>query len=74
MTLNIQDEDLKVDFPVFLQAAKQDRLISSKSLDMVEKTFKVKAKYYNAGHAIMLDNCWKEAANDTIKWLAKHNL
>jgi len=69
MTLNIPDEDLKVDFPVMIQAAKQDRLISANNLKIIEKTFNTKAKFYNSGHAIMLDNDWQKSARDIVKFV-----
>lgn len=71
MTLNIPDSELQVKFPVMLQSAKQDRLISSKNTAIVEKAFGIKAKYYNSGHALMLDNEWKSVAADIIKFIEK---
>lgn len=64
LTLNIKDEDLKVNFPVLLQAAKYDKLVSEKNIKMIENTYNIKAKYYNSGHAIMLDKDWEKAAKD----------
>ncbi|MCP4356128.1 MAG: alpha/beta hydrolase [Proteobacteria bacterium] len=69
MMMNIPDKDLQVKFPVMIQAAKQDRLVSANNLRLTEKTFKVKAKYYNSGHAIMLDKEWKRAADDIAKFI-----
>lgn len=69
MMMNIPDNDLQVNFPVLLQAAKHDRLISSKNIATLEKTFNVKAKYYNSGHALMLDNQWNKVAEDILKFI-----
>lgn len=69
MTLTLLDEDLKVNFPVFLQAATQDKLISSDNLSTVENTYNVKAKYYESGHAVMLDKSWQESADDIISFI-----
>jgi pimeloyl-ACP methyl ester carboxylesterase len=71
MTLNISDEDLQVDFPVLIQEAKQDRLISSKNMKMTQKTFNTKSKIYNSGHAIMLDKEWEKSAADIVKFATK---
>lgn len=72
MTLNIDDADLKADFPVFIQAAKHDRLLTSANIELVEKTFNTKAKYYNSGHALMLDNSWEEVADDINEFILKN--
>lgn len=69
MTLNISDEDLKVSFPVLLQAAKHDKLITSKNLQVTEKTYNIKANYYDSGHAIMLDKEWNKSADDILEFL-----
>lgn len=71
LTTNIPDKDLQVKFPILLQAAKQDRLISAKCISLIEKTYNIKAIYYNSGHAIMLDNQWQKSADDIIKFINK---
>ena len=72
MSLHIDDSKLKTDFPVLLQAAKQDKLISHRNIELTENTFNVKAKWYDCGHAIMLDHKWQEAAQDTVDWINKN--
>jgi pimeloyl-ACP methyl ester carboxylesterase len=72
MTLNISDDDLKVDFPVLVQAAKGDRLLSSNNIKTVETTFNTTAKYYESGHALMLDKSWKEVADDIHEFLTQN--
>tara|TARA_Y100001960_G_scaffold43525_1_gene43121 strand:+ start:3014 stop:3790 length:777 start_codon:yes stop_codon:yes gene_type:complete len=72
MMMNIPDRDLQVNFPVLLQAATQDNLISDKNIKTVEKTFGIKAKYYESGHAIMLDNQWQESADDIVEFIEKN--
>ncbi|HAG52354.1 MAG TPA: hypothetical protein DCL21_01035, partial [Alphaproteobacteria bacterium] len=69
MTMVLCDQDLKVDFPVMLQAAESDKLITRTDVETVEKTYDIKATYYDSGHAIMLDKSWKTAADDVIVFL-----
>lgn len=71
MMMNIPDRDLQVKFPVLLQAAKQDKLISDKNIQTLEKTFGIKAKYYNSGHALMLDTQWQAVAADITEFIDK---
>jgi len=70
--LHIENEDLQVGFPVFLQAAKRDVLVSETCMNTCRATYKVPVTQYNCGHAIMLDHQWERAAKDSVKFINQH--
>jgi len=72
MTMVISDKDLKVDFPVMLQAADYDKLVTRADVETVENTYDIKANYYDSGHALMLDKSWKVAADDAIAFIEEN--
>jgi len=67
--LNIDDVDLQVNFPVLLQAASNDVLVSGRCMDITKKTYNQKVTQYNCGHGIMLDRQWQSAACDAVEFI-----
>lgn len=56
--------------PILVIGARQDGCFPPEEVEANAEIYGVKPVFVDGGHTVMLDRCWKEAAENIRKWLA----
>lgn len=65
----------RIDSPLLVLGAKNDRMISTKEVEATARAFCVKAELFDdMAHDMMLEHDWQDVANRILDWLDKHDL
>lgn len=55
--------------PILLIGASRDWLFSPEEIAKAGELYGVKPSFYDCGHVLMFENCWKEVASEMDRWI-----